>query len=148
MCRKPSPSLVSVWDHPSQHFSVRGASWVGGPSHGAAPLHAGCLHPRARVCAKLLQSWPALCDHMDCSPPGSSVRGVLQARILEWVAMPSFRGSSRSRDRTQVSRISCTGSWVLYHRHPLGSPLASSVSANSVSVGTQSCDSHKILITF
>ena len=42
---------------------------------------------------------------MDCSPPGSSVHGILQARILEWVAMPSSRGSSRPRDRTQVSRL-------------------------------------------
>ena len=50
MCRKPSLSLVLVWDHPSQHFSIRGASWVGGPSHGAAPLHAGFLHPRACLC--------------------------------------------------------------------------------------------------
>ena len=41
-----------------------------------------CMH------AKLLQSCPALCDPMGCSPPGSSVRGILQARILEWVAMP------------------------------------------------------------
>ena len=41
-----------------------------------------------------------LCDPMDCSPPGSFVHGALQARILEWVALPSSRGSSRSRDRT------------------------------------------------
>ena len=41
----------------------------------------------------------------DCSPPGSSVHGILQARILEWVAMPSSRGSSQPRDRTQVSCI-------------------------------------------
>ena len=38
-----------------------------------------------------------------CSPPGSSVRGILQARTLEWVAMPSSRGSSKPRDRTQIS---------------------------------------------
>ena len=44
--------------------------------------------------AKSLQSCLTLCDPMDCSPPGSSVHGILQARILEWVAMPSFRGSS------------------------------------------------------
>ena len=44
------------------------------------------------VCAKSLQSCLALCDSMDCSPPGSSVHGILQARILEWVAMPSSRG--------------------------------------------------------
>ena len=44
------------------------------------------------------------CDPMDCSPPGSSVHGILQARIMEWVAMPSSRGLSRPRDQTQVSR--------------------------------------------
>ena len=41
------------------------------------------------MCAKSIQSCPTLCDPMDCSPPGSSVHGILQARILEWVAMPS-----------------------------------------------------------
>ena len=46
-----------------------------------------------------------LCNPMDCSPPGSSVRGMLQARILEWVAMPSSRGSSQARDRTWVSCV-------------------------------------------
>ena len=44
-----------------------------------------------------------LCEPMDCSPPGSSVRGILQARILEWVAIPFSRGSSQPRDWTQVS---------------------------------------------
>ena len=51
----------------------------------------------------VLQSCLTLWDLMDCSLPGSSVHGVLQARILEWVAMPSSRGSSPSRDWTQVS---------------------------------------------
>ena len=50
------------------------------------------------------QSCLTLCDPMDCSPAGSSVHGILQARILEWVAMPSTRGSSQPRDRTLVSR--------------------------------------------
>ena len=49
------------------------------------------------------------------SPPGSSVHGILQARILEWVAMPSTMGSSRPRDRTWVFYISCTGRQVLCH---------------------------------
>ena len=44
-----------------------------------------------------------LCDPMDCSPPGSSVHGILQARILEWVAIPFSRGSSQAKDRTWVS---------------------------------------------
>ena len=44
-----------------------------------------------------------LCDPMDCSPPGSSVHGIPQARILEWVAIPFFRGSSQPSHATQVS---------------------------------------------
>ena len=46
------------------------------------------------MCVKSLQSCPTLCDPMDCSPPGSSVHGILQARLLEWVAIPFCRGSS------------------------------------------------------
>ena len=49
---------------------------------------------RLRVRARSLQPCLTLCDPTDCSPPGSSVRGILQARILEWVAMPSSRGLS------------------------------------------------------
>ena len=55
--------------------------------------------------AKSLQSCLTLCDPMDCSPSGSSVHGILQARILEWVSRPSSRGSSWPRDGTQVSCI-------------------------------------------
>ena len=44
--------------------------------------------------AKSLQSCLTLCDPMDHSPPGSSVHGILHARIVKWVAVPSFRGSS------------------------------------------------------
>ena len=51
------------------------------------------------------ESYPTLCDPMDCNLPGSPVHGILQARILEWVAMPSSRGSSWPRDQTQVSCI-------------------------------------------
>ena len=66
------------------------------------------MGPRcACMYAKSLQSCPTLCDTMDCSPPGSFVQGSFQARILEWVAMPSSRGSSQPRDRTQVSCGSC-----------------------------------------
>ena len=54
---------------------------------------------------KSLQSCLTLCKPMDCSPPGSSVHGILQARILEWVAIPFSRGSSWPRDWTQVSCI-------------------------------------------
>ena len=62
---------------------------------------------------------------MDSSPPGSSVHGILQARILEWVPMPSSRGSSWPRDRTCFSYVSCVGRWILYHQCYLGSPRSS-----------------------
>ena len=73
------------------------------------------------MCAKLLQFYPTLCDPVDCRPPGSSVPGIFQATILEWVAVLSFRGSSQPRDQTQVSHISCSGRWLLYHWGHLGS---------------------------
>ena len=55
-----------------------------------------------------------LCDPVDCSPPASTVRGILQARILEWVAMPSSRGSSWPRDGTHGSYVSCICRQVYY----------------------------------
>ena len=51
------------------------------------------------------QSCLTLCDPMDCSLPGYSVHEIFQARILEWVSIPFFRGSSRARDQTWVSCI-------------------------------------------
>ena len=57
------------------------------------------------VLSEVTQLCPTLCDPMDCSLPGSSIHGILQARVLEWVAISFSRGSSRPRDRTQVSRI-------------------------------------------
>ena len=61
-------------------------------------------------CCLVAKSCPTLCNPMDCSPPGSSVHGISQARVLEWVAMPSPGASSQARDQT---RISCLG--ILYH---------------------------------
>ena len=72
------------------------------------------------LCGKSLQSCPGLCNPLDCSPPGSSVHGILQARILEWVAMPSSTGSSQPRDWTHVSHLSYISRWFLYHQHHLG----------------------------
>ena len=63
----------------------------------------------AAAAAKLLQSCLTLCDSMGCNPPGSSVHGILPARMLEWVAMSSSRGSSRPRDRTRVSYVAIQG---------------------------------------
>ena len=60
------------------------------------------------VCA---QSWPTLCDPTDCSPPGSSVHGILQARVLEQVAVPFSMGSSQPGDQTRFPYI---GRRILY----------------------------------
>ena len=81
---------------------------------------AGCLS--VVVHAESLQSCPTLYDPMDCSLPGTSVHGILQTRILEWVAMPSSRASYRPRDWACVSYIFCIGRRVLYHWCLLGSP--------------------------
>ena len=67
-----------------------------------------------RVKVKIARACGTLCNPRDCSPPGSSVRGILQARVLEWVAMLSSRGSSQPRYRTCVSCISCIGRQILY----------------------------------
>ena len=74
------------------------------------------------TCAKSLYSCLTLCDPMDYNLPGSSVHGILQARILEWVAISHSRGSSWPRDQTHVSFISCIGRRVLYNQHHMGSP--------------------------
>ena len=64
---------------------------------------------RCSLHAKSLQLCPTLCNPMDCSLPGSSVHGILQARMLEWAAMASFRGSSHPRDRTSISYLCIAG---------------------------------------
>ena len=56
-----------------------------------------------------------LCNPTDCSLPGSSVHGILQARILAWVPLPFCRGSSQPKDQMCVSYVSCIGRQVLYH---------------------------------
>ena len=73
-----------------------------------------CLCNNTHVHAKSLQS-PTLCNPTDCSPPGSSVYESLQARILDWVAMPFSRESSQPRNRTSISYILCMGRQGLYH---------------------------------
>ena len=67
------------------------------------------------ACVQLPQSCPTLCNPTDCSLPGSSVHGILQARIPDWIVISSSRGSSSPSDQTQVSYVSCTGRWVLDH---------------------------------
>ena len=97
----PAPPGVHLRASTSQHIQVftnSEALWT--------PL---CVH------VKLFQSFPTLCDPMDHSPPGSSVHGILQARILEWIAIPFCKGSSWSRDQTHISYVFCTDRQVLYH---------------------------------
>ena len=89
------------------------------------------------MCVKLLESCPTLCDPVGHSLPGSSVHGILPARILEWVAVPSSRGSSQPRHCTRISYV-WIGRWVLHHRHPLGSPIELYHPLKALSKGDQS----------
>ena len=74
-------------------------------------VHRSNLQPQVKVCVKVLvaQSCLTLCNPRNCGLPGSSACGILQAWILEWVAVPSSRGSSQPRDWTRISHISCIG---------------------------------------
>ena len=73
-----------------------------------------CIH------ARYLASVMSLCHPMNCSLPGSSCLGILQARKLEWVPMSSSRGSCQPRDWSRVSYVSCIARQVLYHQLHLG----------------------------
>ena len=72
--------------------------------------------------SEVTQSCLTLCDPVDCSPLGSSVHGILQARILEWVAISFSRGSSQPRDRTRVSCIPGRRFTLCAAREALGAP--------------------------
>ena len=82
----------------------RAQTWI---THQSPLIH--CL------CTKSLQSCLAHGNPMDYGPPGSSVHGILQARILEWVAISFSRASSWPRDQTHITYVSCIGRHVLYH---------------------------------
>ena len=90
---------------------------VSGNRHGHFPrsslVHFSEEPSRAGACLKSLSRVQHFHDPIDRSPPGSSVRGILQARVLEWVGISSSRGSSRPRD---WACISCIGRWILCHR--------------------------------
>ena len=79
----PTASASKLWHHLAPSMSTLMATKFS---------HSLCMH------AKPLQSHLTLWDPMDCSLQGSSVHGILQARILKWVAMPSSRGSSQPKD--------------------------------------------------
>ena len=81
----------------------------------AAEMHCMYVCVCVSVCVCVCgQSCMTLWDPKDCNPPSSSVRGIFQARILEWVAISFSRGSYRTTDRTRVSCVSSIGRWVLY----------------------------------
>ena len=90
-------SMVGTW------FASMGLQRVG--HDWATSLHLMCACSVIESESEVAQSCLTLCDPVDCSPPGSSIHGILQARILEWVTISFSRGSSRPRDQTQVSRI-------------------------------------------
>ena len=83
------------------------------------------------VCVLVTQSCPTLCNLMDCSPPGSSVHRILQARILAWLAFPFSRGSSPPRDWTLAFCISCIGRGILYLLSHWGFPVLLQPYSNS-----------------
>ena len=101
----PCSSIFSMWPL---------SSW----SHDDFLL--GSSRKEKRVCA---QSYPTLCYPMGCSLPGCSVHWILQARILEWVAISSSRGSSQPRYGIWVSCVSCIGRQVLYDQATWEAPI-------------------------
>ena len=95
------------WDFPS--FSIESStSWENPQSLGnrdGCSFYCQLVYIPHLGESEIAQSCPTLCDPMDCSLPVSSVYGIFQARILEWVAISFSRGSSRPKDRTWVYRI-------------------------------------------
>ena len=114
----PSSDLPLSRDYLHLYLFVWAMIWL---SKKLSPLRVTGSRIRPGVHAKSLQSCLTLCNPMDYSLPGSSVHGILQARILKRVAKTSSRGSSRSRDRACVSYLSCVGGQALYHQYHLGS---------------------------
>ena len=98
LARSPEWKMVSIWGasqvKPETGSHTQRAGRDGGRGR---PLQMGCC------CCLVAKLCLTLCDPMDCSPPGSSVHGMSQARILEWVAISCSRGSSQPRDQAHVS---------------------------------------------
>ena len=80
-----------------------------------------CINMRVSVCS-VAQSCLTLCDPMDLSPPDSSVHGIFQARILDWIAISYSRGSSWPRNWTHCSCVCHIGRQILLSLHHLGRP--------------------------
>ena len=106
----PCVTLPMVLKRSTTQVRVCGHAWALDPAPAASVTHMGrCPYPcwgngienKSAVkqnCCLVAQSCLTHCDPMDCSPPGFSVHGILQARILEWVVMPSSRRSSPPRE--------------------------------------------------
>ena len=107
-CVHHSVGPNSLWPH--GHISV-------------SLLNPFCTSSPGVKWSDVAQSCPTLCNPVDCSLQGSSVHGIFQARVLEWVAISVSRGSSRPRDRTQVFRIEgrCFTIWAAREAHPTSS---------------------------
>ena len=89
--------MIAKEDLSMDFWSLRGRGEKASGAH---------LNPHQSVKVLVAKSCPSLCDLMDCSLPDSSIHGILQTRILEWIAMTSSRRSSSPRDWTQVSCVS------------------------------------------
>ena len=87
--------------------------WCSG--HPTEDLTQGCVCVCVCVCVCTHSVMSDSCNFMDGSLPGSSVHGLFQVRILEWVAISFSTGSSQLRDQSCMSCISCLGRWILYH---------------------------------
>ena len=112
-----SPTYLAIV--PTSALSITSSRWL--------QPHQDCAQwarpPQTAMSAcKAAQSCLTLWPYGLCSPPGSSVCGILQARIQEWVAISSPRGSSWLRDCTHISYVSCIGRLVLYHGTTVEAP--------------------------
>ena len=99
-------TLSKTYPLASKKRSASDTGWAQNPSTSVYLFMCAC---------SVAQSCLTACDPLDCSLPGSSVHGIFQARILEWVAMPSSRGPSHPRAQTCISCVSCIGKQILYH---------------------------------
>ena len=111
-CSPPGSSVHGIFPARLQEWVAISSSRESSQPRDQARFHVSCTGKRIlyqwatlSMLYLVARSCPTLCDPVDCSPPGSSVHGIFPARLLEWVAMPSFRGSSQPRDQTFVSHI-------------------------------------------
>ena len=107
-----NPSILRGWISGLQSVCPKLLGHQHQPSSGLNPQTSAfwlwgrlCVSLKSNVVCLVAQWCPTLCNPLDCSLPGSSFRGILQARLQEWVAIPFYRGSSQPRDQTLVSCI-------------------------------------------